>query len=93
MHNYANHQMSLVRQEHARATVRNRFGVQYAEEVPGSELVVAHGRFVIRRNGSIEEAILGPRLMGRRHSLTIRPLTRVGDRQVGQERVEDTHRP
>lgn len=74
MHNYVNGQFNLAKEDKAQLAIRNRFGVQYESDAADSELIVAQGRYVIRKDMTIEEAVLGPKLITRRNVMVIRPL-------------------
>lgn len=72
---YVNSEFNRIKTMSARPVIRNHFGLQYDGDEPGAELICAHGKYVIRRNQTIEEAMLGGRLRGQRHlfSLPIPP--------------------
>jgi hypothetical protein len=74
MHNYTNSQFGIARRKASRLALRHRFGLQYDSDRHDAELICAHGPYVIRADGTIEEAALGPKLIGNRNILSIRPL-------------------
>lgn len=79
MHNYVNRQFAQVRSLSPRMAVRDRFGIQFDSDSESAKLVCAHGRYLIRPDGTIEEAVLGPELLAYRDTLTIKPLPVVAD--------------
>lgn len=58
MHNMINQQYNMAKRRVARLAVRKRFGMQFSNESAQSTLVCAHGKYIIRNDGTLDEAVL-----------------------------------
>lgn len=68
---YVNSEFNRIKTMNARPVIRNHFGLQYEGDDVHSKLVCAHGKYVIREDHSIEEAMLGGRLRTQRNLFTL----------------------
>ena len=71
MHEYVNREFNRVKGVAAHAVVRSHFGLQYLSDEPNAELVAAQGRYLIRADATIEEAVIGKKLLEHRHRFGI----------------------
>ena len=74
MHTYVNDQYRAAKTSLSRKVIRSRFGIQFEHDGPSARLMCAHGRYVIWPDGSIEESIIGRKLLQHRSMFCINSL-------------------
>jgi hypothetical protein len=74
MHNHLNYQYNAARRFVPRMAVRGRFGLQFEHDGTDAKLVCAHGRYIIRPDGRIDEAVLGKSIAQFRNFFQIKAL-------------------
>lgn len=71
MHKYVAEQFRNAKLAASRPVVRTRFGLQFDSDAPNAKLICAQGKYVIKADGVIEEAILGSKLVPHRNMFGI----------------------
>lgn len=74
MHNYITQQFAIAKERLAQYAIRHRFGLQYEHDGPDATFVCAHGKYIIRPDGTIHDAMLLGQTAKHRSAFAIRSL-------------------